>query len=108
MIDFDYSADEIGISVEAYKKLCALFLTAMEEDTSGLRDALESEDTGEIRRRAHHIKGAAANLEFTVLSLKAEELQNAALKENIELLRSVAENLYTEYRKIKTELKDKL
>ncbi|MGC9312349.1 MAG: Hpt domain-containing protein [Sediminispirochaetaceae bacterium] len=106
MIDIEAAADEIGISVDAYRRLCSLFLETMEKDTMQLREALETEQREEIRSRAHHIKGAAANLEFTVLSLKAEEMQHAADDGEMEQLRSMADSLFEEYNIIKAEFEE--
>jgi len=108
MIDIQAAADEIGISAEAYRRLCQLFLETMETDTARLREALETEQREEIRSRAHHIKGAAANLEFTVLSLKAEEIQHAAYDKELEQLRSMADSLFGEYNLIKAEFEETL
>lgn len=106
MIDMESAADEIGISLDAYRRLCSLFLETMEKDTARLREALVTEQREEIRSRAHHIKGAAANLEFTVLSLKAEEMQHAAHGEEMEQLRSIADGLFEEYSKIREEFEE--
>jgi len=106
MIDMKAAADEIGISVEVYRRLCSLFLETMETDTARLREALETERREEISSRAHHIKGAAANLEFTVLSLIAEEMQHAACDKEIEHLRSMADSLFEEYNTIKAEFEE--
>lgn len=108
MIDIEAAADEIGISVEVYRRLCSLFLETMETDTARLREAFETEQREEIRDLAHHIKGAAANLEFTVLSLKAEEMQHAAGDKEIEQLRSMADSLFEEYNTIKAEFEETL
>ncbi len=106
MIDSAAAADQIGISEEAYKKLCSLFLRTMEEDTAGLREALAAEQREDIRSRAHHIKGAAANLDFMTLSIKADELQKVADDEDMEQLRSKADLLLGEYKKIQTEIEE--
>lgn len=108
MIDMETAADEIGISLEAYRRLCSLFLETMEKDTAQLREALETEQREEIRSRAHHIKGAAANLEFTVLSLKAEEMQHAAHEKEMKQLRAMADGLFEEYNIIKAEFEERI
>jgi len=106
MIDSAAAAEEIGISEESYKKLCSLFLETMKEDTAGLREALSTERRKDIRSLAHHIKGAAANLDFMTLSIKAEELQKAADDEDMELLRLKADLLLEEYKKIQISIEE--
>ncbi|MDY7028151.1 MAG: Hpt domain-containing protein [Spirochaetota bacterium] len=106
MIDIEAAADEIGISVDAYRRLCSLFLETMQKDTARLREALETEQREEILSRAHHIKGAAANLEFTVLSVKAEEMQHAAHGEEMKQLRAMADGLFEEYNIIKAAFEE--
>jgi HPt (histidine-containing phosphotransfer) domain-containing protein len=74
-MDFQAAADEIGISVEAYKRLCSLFLDTTREDLRALASAFDNENREEIGSLAHHIKGAASNMEFEEMMQTAKELQ---------------------------------
>ncbi len=101
MIDPETAAEEIGISAIAYKKLCALFIGTVDDDTKTLRQAVESGNREEIRSRAHHIKGAAVNLEFTVLARQAGNIQNMALEADFNTIQMELEQLCNEYADIR-------
>ncbi len=104
MIDAESAAEEIGISITAYKRLCVLFLSTVDDDIKKLPEAAESGNREELRSRAHHIKGAAVNLEFTALARQAEYIQNIALKMEIDVIRTELRLLYDEYAKLRTEI----
>jgi len=106
MIDFKAAADEIGISPEAYKRLCALFLETMKEDTEKLVQAVSSGSRDEIHGSAHHIKGAAANLDFELLSARAEEIQHGAREQDMSVLKQKVDQLLAEYRSVKSEIEE--
>ena len=77
-MDFQAAADEIGISVEAYTRLCSLFLETTKGDLRALASAFDNGNREEIGSLAHHIKGAAANMEFNEMMEEARTLQTKA------------------------------
>ncbi|MFO7850630.1 MAG: Hpt domain-containing protein [Spirochaetia bacterium] len=97
-------AEEIGISIEAYKNLCSLFLKTTKNDLQALFRALEAEDREEIAAHAHHIKGAASNMEFKSLMEETEKLNNAAADAPLEELHGYAEQINKLFTEIETEL----
>jgi HPt (histidine-containing phosphotransfer) domain-containing protein len=77
-MDFQKAAEEIGISVKAYKNLCSLFIKTTKNDLQSLSEAIEAENREEIASLAHHIKGSASNMEFTGLMEEAKTLNEVA------------------------------
>jgi HPt (histidine-containing phosphotransfer) domain-containing protein len=104
MIDIETAAGEIGISAEAYRRLCFLFISAMDDDLQGMLQALETGNKEELSKRAHHIKGASMNLEFMELSRMAEEIQVSALEADSDVLWSDYTDLCTGYCRVKRAL----
>ncbi|MDZ7794626.1 MAG: Hpt domain-containing protein [Spirochaetia bacterium] len=69
------SAAEIGISLEAYKRICSLFIENTDKDLLQLKSELEMNNLTQSAATAHHIKGAAANMDYTDLAALAKKLQ---------------------------------
>ncbi|HDQ14061.1 MAG TPA: Hpt domain-containing protein [Sediminispirochaeta sp.] len=103
----DTAAAEIGISLAAYKRLCRLFLDNTDRDIQTLHDALRAGDTGKISETAHHIKGAATNLDLEELADLAAEMR-AHAEEDHERLEEVLSRLGDTYKEIKSELLEQL
>ena len=103
-MDFQRHADEIGISVEAYKKLCSTFLETTKKDLSALLHAVEAEKRDEISSLAHHIKGSAANMEFEELSSEAKALQTASSEAPLSELRQRFGSIETMFEEIEAGL----
>jgi HPt (histidine-containing phosphotransfer) domain-containing protein len=104
MINLEFAAEEIGISTAAYKKLCALFLLTVDDDMKTLHVAENSVNREELKHKAHHIKGAAVNMEFTHLARQAEKIENSALNADYETIQTELHLLYDEYEKISMEI----
>lgn len=103
-MDFEHLAGEIGISVEAYKRLCTTFLRTTKEDISSLSEALKSENREEISSISHHIKGSASNMEFEEISDEAKKLQTSAFDAPLSQLKSHFERICTMFEEIEEEL----
>jgi HPt (histidine-containing phosphotransfer) domain-containing protein len=58
--------------------LAASFLDATREDLAGLHVAVRAADAKRVAALAHHIKGAAANLEVEDIRRRAEALEMRA------------------------------
>jgi HPt (histidine-containing phosphotransfer) domain-containing protein len=105
------SAAEIGISVEAYKRICALFIENTDKDLLQLKSELEMNDLKQSAAMAHHIKGAAANMDYTDLAALAKKLQlllQAGITAPEELLTQQYEQLSQGYQNIKDEILSQL
>ncbi|MCF7949573.1 MAG: Hpt domain-containing protein [Spirochaetia bacterium] len=100
------SAAEIGISVEAYKRICTLFIENTDKDLLLLKTDLEENDLTQSAATAHHIKGAAANMDYEDLASLAKKLQlmiQSGTADREELLLQY-EQLSQGYQKIKEEI----
>ncbi|MFO7729287.1 MAG: Hpt domain-containing protein [Spirochaetia bacterium] len=104
------SAAEIGISVEAYKRICALFIENTDKDMLQLKSELDMNDLKKSAATAHHIKGAAANMDYEDLASLAKKLQlqlqtgTAASEE----LSKQYKQLFQGYQSIKEEILSQL
>lgn len=108
MLEIEKIADDIGISVESYKKLCRTFLENSRKDLAELKNALDSEDRTAIRSRAHHVKGAALNIDLIELSELAKGLEKSAETEPLEDLKAQFQKLEQEYTNSETSLRKQL
>src|SRR6056297_1352902 len=100
------SAAEIGISVEAYKRICTLFIENTDKDLLKLKSDLEMNNLKHCAATAHHIKGAAANMDYMDIAALAKKLQvllqtGTATSEE---LSEQYEQLSQRYQNIKDEL----
>ena len=71
-------ADEIGLTVEATKRLLEKFLEVTRQDIEELKIAAGEGDFTRMREIAHHIKGAAVNMNLIELKTAAEKIEAAA------------------------------
>lgn len=75
------TAAEIGITVDAYKRLCRLFLDNTDNDIVKLKAAVDQSKLQEAADIAHHIKGAASNMDFNEMADAAKSLQLKSLEQ---------------------------
>ena len=92
------AAEEIGISLEAFKGLCRTFVEETDSDLLIITSSLAKNDRSEIKKRAHHIKGAALSLEFNAVAdcvfsieekaevISSQELEDLVFRLNNELV----------------------
>ncbi|MFP4618251.1 MAG: Hpt domain-containing protein [Spirochaetaceae bacterium] len=105
-MNMQQAAEEIGISVEAYRSLCSLFLKTTKNDLQTLYRAVEEEKRETISEQAHHIKGAASNMEFDKLMEEAEKLNKAAADAPVSELKRHAEKINMLFVEIEAVLGD--
>jgi HPt (histidine-containing phosphotransfer) domain-containing protein len=79
-------AAAIGIDAETLKSIFRRFIDKTPEDLENLGKSISKKDTGSIKSHAHHIKGAALNLELLILSDTAKQLEEAAQKSNWDII----------------------
>ena len=72
------AAARIGLAEIDFKKMVEIFVRETEADLKKLQQACDLGDSGEIALTAHHIKGAALNMEFDELAQAAKNLENEA------------------------------
>lgn len=103
-MDIEKIADDIGISVDAYKKLCSTFLKAGKEDLQHLREAIEANNQTDCSQYAHHIKGSATNMDFGALAEHAKTIELSAKENKMEGLMDEFLALEKEFNTIESEL----
>jgi HPt (histidine-containing phosphotransfer) domain-containing protein len=84
-MDIAAMAAELGLEEEDVRGLVRTFLDSTEEDLVQLRRAYSEGDAEKLGSIAHHIKGAAANLELSEIAeaaLAIEEIARAGITED--------------------------
>jgi len=77
-------AEELGLEEEDIRALVRIFLESTEQDLDQLARAYTSGDANLLRSTAHHIKGAAGNLEVNVVAAEALAMEQGVASENLE------------------------
>jgi HPt (histidine-containing phosphotransfer) domain-containing protein len=77
-MDLATLADDLGLEEEDVRRLILTFLDATEQDLVELDRSFSEQDAEKMRETAHHIKGAAGNLEFSEIARMALELEDEA------------------------------
>jgi signal transduction histidine kinase/CheY-like chemotaxis protein/HPt (histidine-containing phosphotransfer) domain-containing protein len=86
MIDKESLLERVMDNHELASLLIEQFNTDGQEMLSGVRSAFEQEDFETLRKRAHALKGTAANISFISMQEVALELEQAAASRNTESL----------------------
>lgn len=102
------TAEEIGISEEAYKRLCATFVKKTREDLASLSEAVQNLERESISTLAHHIKGSAANMDFDDLMETAQKINLNASTAPVEEIKRDVERMYTLFAEVEKEIGDNL
>jgi two-component system sensor histidine kinase/response regulator len=71
-------AEELGLEVEEVHRLVLTFLESTEQDLLMLGQAFSKGDAEKLRDIAHHIKGAAVNLELNEIAEAAKGIEDKA------------------------------
>jgi len=80
-------AEELGLEENDALRLVQTFIETTEQDLLLLERAFADQDADQVRKLAHHIKGAASNLELTDITeaaLAIEEKARSNLLEDTE------------------------
>jgi HPt (histidine-containing phosphotransfer) domain-containing protein len=87
-MDIKDLAEEFGLEENDVLRLVQTFIETTEQDLLLLAQAIADQDADQVRRVAHHIKGAGNNLELTDIAeaaLAIEEKGRLNMLENTEL-----------------------
>lgn len=71
-------AEELGLEEEDVRRLVLTFLDSTEQDLVLLGQAFSDQDAETLRATAHHIKGAAGNLELSEITKAALAIEEKA------------------------------
>jgi len=85
--------------------LASSFVRATREDLEGLQAAVRAGDGGAIASLAHHVKGAAANLEIEAIRSRAEALELRASAGDFAPLAGLLAGMNSELRRLEAELR---
>jgi HPt (histidine-containing phosphotransfer) domain-containing protein len=77
-MDLTKLASDLGFDVETVKSLVGTFVASSTADVAELDAAVAAGDCAAARRLAHHIKGAAGNLELPDIAAAALAVETAA------------------------------
>jgi HPt (histidine-containing phosphotransfer) domain-containing protein len=77
-MDIATLAEELGLEVQDVLRLIRTFLDSTEQDLVLLGQAFSDEDAEQLRAAAHHIKGAAGNLELSEIAEAALAIEEKA------------------------------
>ena len=95
LIDFDALLAMFGGDRQITAALLATFAEELSADIVAAEQALNQQDTEALRRIAHRIKGTSANLQATMLSAAARELEQAS-SEASEAVRAIKHRVMLE------------
>ncbi|MQY76751.1 MAG: hypothetical protein GH155_03895 [Spirochaeta sp.] len=82
--NWEASAAQIGLAEIVFKRMVEIFIRETEADLKKLEQSCDLGDSEEIVLTAHHIKGAALNMEFNKLAQAAKNLENEARQGKLE------------------------
>ncbi len=71
-------AQSLGLETQDYKSLVELFLQTTSDDLQKLDSAIAERDTSLVSQTAHHIKGAAVNLELKEIAADTRNVEQCA------------------------------
>lgn len=77
-MDMKRMAEELGLEAHEVRRLVLTFLESTEQDMLLLGQAFSEGDAEKLRAAAHHIKGAAANLELNEIAEAAKGIEDKA------------------------------
>jgi two-component system sensor histidine kinase/response regulator len=77
VLDRETALERVEGDVELFEELVQLFLEDLPERLSEIRVGLARQDGDQVRRAAHALKGAAANLSALAVAATARTLEEA-------------------------------
>jgi HPt (histidine-containing phosphotransfer) domain-containing protein len=96
-MNLEERAEDLGLEPDDFLTLLGLFVETTEADLERLDTALQGGDLDEVARIAHHIKGAATNLDLEGPLEAAKQMESEAANNDSEnlanLKRRIADSL---------------
>jgi HPt (histidine-containing phosphotransfer) domain-containing protein len=83
-MDIKNLAEELGLEENDALRLVRTFIETTEQDLLLLEQAIADQDADLVRRLAHHIKGAASNLELTDIAEAAWAIEEKGRSNSFE------------------------
>ncbi len=83
-MDIKNLAEELGLEENDVLRFVRIFIEASEQDLLLLERAVADQDADQVRKLAHHIKGAASNLELTGIADAARTIEEKGRSNSFE------------------------
>jgi HPt (histidine-containing phosphotransfer) domain-containing protein len=103
-MDIEVLAEELGLEKAGALRIVRTFLDSTAQNLVQLTHALEEQDTDEVTRMAHHIKGAAGNLELTAISEAALMIEEQAKNKDLRGAEQQAATILKQLKALREEL----
>jgi HPt (histidine-containing phosphotransfer) domain-containing protein len=104
VLDITSALERIDGDRELYDEVVVVFLDDTPKQLRILEEAVKSDDRTLVRRQAHSLKSAAANIGGEALSGVAYALETSALEADDEAIDSAVRNIILEFDRLKQEL----
>ncbi|HZF16476.1 MAG TPA: PAS domain-containing protein [Steroidobacteraceae bacterium] len=95
----------VGDDAEFQRELIETFIASGDATLAQIVDALNTNDLAAVRKSAHSLKGASANIRAQALSNAAKELESRAAGENADACRAQLTSLRAHYERTRDFLK---
>ncbi|MGD9365457.1 MAG: Hpt domain-containing protein [Desulfobacteraceae bacterium] len=99
-MNFKELADNLGLEVDEYRELIELFVETGTADLNNIQEALANNDSEQVMRSAHTIKGAAGNLGLEEVSETAKIIEENANSNQSDGLESAVQTLKNQIKAI--------
>jgi len=106
-MDIKALAEELGLEENDALQLLQTFIETTEQDLLLLERAFAEQDAEQVRKLAHHIKGAANNLELTDIAEAALAIEEQSRANKLEDTEPQIEAIHSELDSIRAEIVSK-
>jgi hypothetical protein len=104
-VDRDALRELTGGDTEFERELAETFVASGDQCLAEIMAALKVSDYDTVRKRAHSLKGASANIHARDLSIAASSLENAARENSIPVISGLVEELKERLAAVNAELR---
>ena len=104
-VDLPALREIVGDDAEFQRELIDTFITSGDATLAQIVAALDASDLTTVRKSAHSLKGASANIRAQPLSVAAKHLESHAASGNAAACRKQLESLRTQYERTRAYLK---
>ncbi len=104
-VDLAALSDLVGDDAEFQRELIETFIASGDATLAQIAEALNANDLPAVRKSAHSLKGASANIRAQALSAAAKELESHAASENTDACRAQLTSLRSYYERTRDFLK---
>lgn len=104
VLDLEKASEQMGGDEELLKEVLQIFINDVPKKLFELHDAFDKQDRELIRRAAHSIKGASANIAADCVRAVAFKLEKMADEADPDDIRQLLEALEHEIRRLETAI----